>query len=974
MKPTMTNPLHPKTLPLLVALAMLTLPPQVLADPVCALAGLSKRSAITELCPFKDGMARIQTANEWGFVDSAGAIAIAPQFDEVADFSDGYAAAKRDEKWGVIDKQGKWIVEPTLEEVGPFSQGLAAAARDGKTGYIDIAGKWVIAPTYDYAGAFSGAVAVANETHERIVLIDKNGRVVKRFAPGMRVEQFPSKTGMFAASFQGPAQLLHVDGRKLPFPEGAANWTYKDHHFVATKRVTRGADTLELHGLMDMAGKWVIAPKFKELGEFNGKLAIAMLDVAAGTEGAGYGLVDRQGKFVVQPLYQRIVRDDDGLFYGMRTGVKDKRDYFDANGKFMFALDCGDMARTAQVGVLMVLSGCRKTWLANDKGALLATIDGEREVKVFGNHLLIEHAASEEADRALAFEIYNGAGKRVAASDAANKRYREGDDHVGLLAPGPAPRAPALTLPIAIYGKYSGGVTLLTPDYKTITRPDWQYDSVLLHYTISDDDSALEGPLVMKGADGFGAVDANGNWVVPARFTDLGPFKHGVAFASLDGARVMVDSAGKTYPFPENGYRFARTAYMVVTGQSDDGAVTFDLRTGALTTAPQVDAEIGKAVGGLAPIEKDGKWGLVNEKLAPVVAPAFDAEPTPLMHDKKLVGWLTRITLSGDAAEANLYGLLDPQGRELIKPRYSELKLDDKTGMLIATEDDHLQSVLSAAGKTLLEPIHGTMASLGDGWFKAEPANLHGLVDQRGEWVAKPGRVEFELDNGYHPALRRPYALTRTGAQRQLVNLQGLVSTRAAPRELAVDEPSQWWWSEDESDADTVFYGFNFKERARLAGKAGRDGFSEGVITFTPSAEQHSGKIGLADDKGKTIGFYDYAEIGPMIEGRAKVSKDVAVQPKAQGKRRAREVEPLIRYGFIDSSGKLAVPLVFKDAAVFSEKRATVITDGGLALIDAAGKVLLRGAWQCGRTAVLLDSKKNVLWPEQAKAITKCAR
>lgn len=970
----MTNPLHPKTLPLLVALAMLTLPPQVLADPVCGLAGLSKRSAITELCPFKDGLARIQTANRWGFVDSAGNIAIAPQFDEVSDFSEGYAAAKRDEKWGVIDKLGKWVVEPTLEEVGPFSQGLAAAGRDGKTGYIDTAGKWVIAPTYAYAGAFSGAVAVANESYESMLLINRSGRVVKRFAPGMRVEQFVSKTGMFAASFQGPAQLLHVDGRKLPFPEGAANWTYKDHHFVATRRVTRGDKTLELDGLMDMAGEWVIAPKFKELGQFYGKLAIAMLDVPGETEGAGYGLVDRQGKFVVQPLYRRITRDDDGLFYGARAGLENKPDYFDANGKFMFALDCDAMAPTAKVGVLMVLSGCRKTWLANAQGALLATFDGEREVKVLGNHLLIENAASEEADRALAFEIYNGAGQRVAATDPAHKRYGEGADHVGLLAPGPAPRDPALTLPIAIYGTYSGGVTLLTPDFKAITRPDWQYDSLLLHYTISGEDSALEGPLVMKGADGFGAVDAKGNWIVPARFTDLGPFKHGVAFASLDGARVMVDSAGKTYPFPENGYRFARTAYMVVTGESDEGVVTFDLRTGALTTAPQAaDTVVGKAVGGLAPIEKDGKWGLVNDKLAPVVAPAFDGEPTPLMHDEKLVGWLTRIKLSGDATEAYLYGLLDPEGRESIKPRYSELKLDDKTGMLIATEDDHLQSALSAAGQTLLPPIHGVMVSLGDGWFKAEPANLHGLVDQRGEWVAKPGRVEFELDNRYHATVRRPYAITRKVAQRQLVNHQGQISTRAAPRELALEEPSHWWWTEDDSDADTVFYGFNFKERARLAGKAGGDGFSEGRISFTPSAEQHSGKIGLADDKGKTIGVYDYAEIGPMIEGRAKVSKDVAVQPKAQGKHRDREAEPLIRYGFIDGAGKLAVPLVFKDAAVFSEQRATVITDGGLALIDTSGKVLLRGAWQCGRTAVLLDSKKNVLWPEEAKTVTKCS-
>lgn len=959
----MTNPLFPKTLPLLVALAMSTLPLDALADPVCALGGVSQRSAITELCPFKDGMARIQTGYQWGFVDSAGKLAIVPQFDDVADFSEGYAAAQRDEKWGLIDKQGKWVVEPILESIGPFSNGLAEAQRDGKSGFIDATGKWVIPAIYEHVSDFSGAVAVASESYERVVLIDRSGRVVKRFAPGTRLEHYASKTGMFVASVESGARLVNVDGRKLPLPERAINGVYQDQHFVATKQVKRGDESVELYGLMDMAGTWVIAPAFKELEPFHGKLAVARPDVAGAAEPAGFGLIDKNGAFVVQPLYERISRLEDGSFQGVRAAAKDKRDFLDPNGKLRFTLDCGDMSSNAQVGVLLVLSACEKTWLVHAQNGLLATFAGEREVKAVGDHVLVEHDKSEQDDRALSFEIYNAAGKRVGASDPAHKLYGQGYDHVGLLAPGPDARDATLALPVAIYGKYSEGVTLLTRDYKLVTRPDWQYDSVLLDYTISNEESALEGPLVMKGPDGFGAVDAKGNWVIPPAFSALGSFRHGVAFATVDGKRVMVDSTGKTYPFPQNGYRFERTGYMVVTGENDDGPVSFDLRTGVLTALPE---KSHKAAGGLVPTEIDGKWGLTNEKMVPVTAPVFDAEPAPLMHGKKLIGWLTQTKLTGDLSNAYLYGLLDPQGRELIKPRYSELKLDDKSGMLIATEDDHLQSVLSPAGKTVIEAIHGKLTWLGDGWFKAEIASLHGLVDQRGEWLATPGRFEFKLDNRYHTKLERPYAMGRKGAQRQLIDIHGAVSTRAAPLELKVDEPPEWWWSDDEGEGDTVFYGFNFKERARLAGKASHDGFSEGVVVFTPSDNKHRGKIGRADDKGKTIGLYDYASIGPMVGGMAMVSTESALKTK--------EGQPRTRYGYIDRSGKLAVPMVFDHAADFSGQRATVIANGGLALIDTSGKVLLRGAWQCGRTAVVLDSAKEVLWPQEAKAVTKCSR
>lgn len=970
----MTTTLRLAPLPLLIAAALTSFAPQALASPECPLADAVQRSALRELCPMRDGLARFSVGRQWGFVDAAGRIMIAPQFDELNDFSEGYATARVDEKWGLIDRQGKWAVQPAFSELGSMSGGLLVASHEGKDGFIDASGKWVIPAQFDGVDPFAGEVAVARQA-QRFMLIDKAGRVVKRFPDNVSLYSGRGKEGMFEAKLKLDDYLVNIDGRRHAMPAHAQEHTYANQQFIGATRIKRGEEEVTLHGLMDMAGKWLIPAQFRELAPFNGKLAIASPD--AGTEQSGQkgqkGLIDQRGAFVVQPMYDSLTHEKDGFYRGRRGEAGEKLDLIDSSGKLVFTLDCAAGKLAPAIGKLVLLAGCGKTTLAFSSGKVVTSITGEVEVKTHGDYILLTRDGSDDEDRALLFELYDSKGARVAASDPAHKLYGQGYHQAALLHAGPPGRAAAMDLPIALFARYSepSSITLLTREHKLVTRPEWKYESELLEYTIRSDEAIMEGPLVVHTDDGVGAVDAKGNWVVAPTFSRLSSFEHGLAYGTADGARVVVDATGKTYPFPEQGYRFSRSAPMTLSGETDEERVTVNLRTGAVTKKKRLDIDSGKLVDGVMPAQQDRKWGLMDASETWLVKPAFDKEPAPVLKGGQLAGWITSASVETPTETDDLYGLLDARGREIHKPRFTELRQDQDSGLLLASENDFMRSVLDTNGKTLVAPIHADLTWRGDGWFTVGPAEQHGLVDQRGEWVVKPSRFEFELRT-YSKEPVRPYARSYAGVDTDFMDLKGRISTRSAPLALGVEDRSDWWVHEEKrGDDSAVFYGFDFKPRVRLPGATLGAGFVEQRIAFRPADDKLEGKLGLADDTGKVLGMYELSEIESMSQGMARVRKMVN-NPRPKNKRGDNEGDYLQRTGYMNHAGKIVVAPVFDAGADFSEQRATVVSKGALAMIDDTGKIVLQGSWQCGRTPVLLDGAKKVVWPEAAKKVTSC--
>ena len=62
---------------------------------------------------------------EWPvrYVDKAGKVKIAPQFEQAAPFSDGLAVVSMGGRAGYIDKDGKFAINPQFDSGAPFTTG-----------------------------------------------------------------------------------------------------------------------------------------------------------------------------------------------------------------------------------------------------------------------------------------------------------------------------------------------------------------------------------------------------------------------------------------------------------------------------------------------------------------------------------------------------------------------------------------------------------------------------------------------------------------------------------------------------------------------------------------------------------------------------------------------------------------------------------------------------------------------------------
>jgi len=306
-------------------------------------------------------------------------VKIGKQYKSIGFFIDGLApVAEPDQPISYIDKTGKEAFRlkeadgKVVEEAGHFRGGLARFRNsEGKWGYIDRNGKAAIKAKFVSAGDFREGYAVVVEQEEKGNPSDSDYKVTRKTGiintdgkyvldPKEKTKLMPTvsnglvayweesgddekKKGMWG--FMDPKGERVIKARKelasvLPYIQDYASFSDGESWGVLNKKgeiALRAKYDNAIYyngmvmvqeekkwGFVDLEGKELIAPEYKELFPFFNKNTLAR-------DGDNYILIDQKGKEVSKKSF-KVTGDLDDFFESWITGIYPtvKSDYVDA--------------------------------------------------------------------------------------------------------------------------------------------------------------------------------------------------------------------------------------------------------------------------------------------------------------------------------------------------------------------------------------------------------------------------------------------------------------------------------------------------------------------------------------------------------------------------------------------------------------------------------------------------------------------
>lgn len=300
---------------------------------------------------FSGGLAPFEANNgKWGFLDTAGATKIKPQFDWAFSFCEDRALVQIGQFWGYVDKTGAIVIPAIYEDADSFSEGLASisfydgspvpALPNGRWQYrfIDKEGKIAISKTFDgVARGFDEGMALVSRDigyNKGVVaesyFIDKTGKELWVLDSGF-VSWFSDDAIVIATGKDENGHDLYSyldrDGKRLT----DRTFSYLSGFFEGLS-VARVGWTDDM-GFIDRSGKFVIQPKFDWVNPFSEGLAGAKMQYEK------WGFIDKSGKWVIEPQFDWVGEFQEGaalVAAGEKGGNSQKMGYIDRAGKYIW--------------------------------------------------------------------------------------------------------------------------------------------------------------------------------------------------------------------------------------------------------------------------------------------------------------------------------------------------------------------------------------------------------------------------------------------------------------------------------------------------------------------------------------------------------------------------------------------------------------------------------------------------------------
>lgn len=250
----------------------------------------------------------IGSSKKWGYIDSSGKFVIKPKYDNASDFqANNIAIVSVNNKYGLIDRQGNSILVPIYDDITNYSEGYAVAKKDSINTLIDEKGKAIYSSTSWITDFKNGMCLISKNSNNKSLygFLDKNGSLKLN-------EQY-----LYAESFNGDKALVETADNKYHLIDKSGNivttYNYNDLNSYSEDTIVYKDQSTNLKGYISSDGKVIINAKFSVADDFKDGFAIAA--VSTGTyQPPKYGLIDKNGNYVIKPDYTSITYLGQGLY------------------------------------------------------------------------------------------------------------------------------------------------------------------------------------------------------------------------------------------------------------------------------------------------------------------------------------------------------------------------------------------------------------------------------------------------------------------------------------------------------------------------------------------------------------------------------------------------------------------------------------------------------------------------------------
>jgi hypothetical protein len=293
---------------------------------------------------FGEGLAPVDVSvkgewSKWGYIDATGKMVIEPQFGDGRTFEDGYAIVTIGNPIlgprGLIDKHGQFVVNPKYASLYRFSKDryIYRVELESRDGILDASGKTISEPIFSSLSRLSEGMAAAAfgekvaDGGEKCGYVDADGKAVIQ-PQFIRCMEFSGGLARVGAIVDGVGGWGYIDpkGQFVIKPHFSAA---KDFHDGLAAVAVGSSEENAKWGFIDRTGAVVIPPQFDEVGDFlNGGAivrvgggsgsqqrseALNALDQTKPVKAGKWGVIDKQGRFSVNPRFDRLEPPQNGL-------------------------------------------------------------------------------------------------------------------------------------------------------------------------------------------------------------------------------------------------------------------------------------------------------------------------------------------------------------------------------------------------------------------------------------------------------------------------------------------------------------------------------------------------------------------------------------------------------------------------------------------------------------------------------------